>query len=269
MSLKVNGILIKPTLFPDNTSQIWKLPDEILEADEFQIEFEFEHEGEIFQLQQLNTLLKHGRVPCKINLYMPYLPYGRQDKEVSNETTFALITFAKIINGMRFSTVATMDAHSSKAEELFDNFHNFNPNKKIKMAHDCISDFEEGAYNTILAYPDLGAALRYNPNKDHSCIIGSKVRDQATGYITDYKIKGKPTGKTVLIVDDICDGGMTFKLMADELYKQGAQEVHLYVSHGIFSKGLKTLRASGIQRIFTKEGEVYEKDGTIVRGRIS
>ena len=57
---------------------------------------------------------------------------------------------------------------------------------------------------------------------------------------------------------------MTFKLMAEQLYKQGAAEVHLYVTHGIFSKGLSVLRSSGIKRIFTKDGEVSEKDGTII-----
>ena len=36
----------------------------------------------------------------------------------------------------------------------------------------------------------------------------------------------------------------------------GAKEIHLYVSHGIFSRGVKLVRSTGIQRIFTKEGEV-------------
>ena len=61
--------------------------------------------------------------------------------------------------------------------------------------------------------------------------------------------------KTILIIDDICDGGMTFKLTAERLKELGAKEVHLYVTHGIFSKGLETLRESGIDRIFTRKGE--------------
>jgi hypothetical protein len=31
--------------------------------------------------------------------------------------------------------------------------------------------------------------------------------------------------------------------------------VHLYVTHGIFSRGLAPLRESGIKRIFTHKGE--------------
>jgi len=61
----------------------------------------------------------------------------------------------------------------------------------------------------------------------------------------------------VLIVDDICDGGMTFKLLARDLLAAGAKEVHPYVTHGIFSKGLDTLKESGIGRFFTYKGECF------------
>lgn len=261
MSIKVNGIEVNPTIFPDKTSQVWKIDEEIFNGKEYNIEFNFKDEGEIFHLQQLNNLLKFGRVPRPMTLHMPYLPYGRQDKEISNETTFALNTFADIINRMFFKKVTTLDAHSKVAEKLFDNFENIYPGHKIITAHHSISDFEEGAYNTVMAYPDAGAAERYG-SKGGRHIIGDKVRDQLTGYITEYKIEGNPEGKDILIVDDICDGGMTFRLMAKELYKQGAQSVHLYVTHGIFSKGLKVLQDAGIQRIFTKDGEVFPSKDT-------
>jgi len=249
--IKVNGAEIKPTIFPDGTSQVWKLDDGILASRTMHIEFEFENEAEIFQLQQLNTLIHYGRVPHQITLHMPYLPYGRQDKEVSNETTFALRTFAKIINRMRFQKVTTLDAHSSIAAELFNNFESIYPEQEIKTAHDNVSSGD----TATIAFPDDGAYKRYHTSAEHR-IIGHKVRDQKTGWITSYNIEGNPDGKTILIVDDICDGGMTFKLMAKELYKQGAESVHLYVTHGIFSKGLSTLRSVGINRIFTKDGEV-------------
>ena len=45
-----------------------------------------------------------------------------------------------------------------------------------------------------------------------------------------------------MIVDDICDGGQTFIELAKALEKQGAHQIFLYVTHGIFSKGLDTLK---------------------------
>lgn len=254
--IKVNGENINVTMFPDNTSQVWQLSDKILSASKFEIEWKFDSEGELFHLQQLVSLLRTGRVPCKINLHMPYMPYGRQDKTISNSSTFALQTFACVINGLRFDKVSTLDAHSDVPRTLINNFDDHSPRRCIASALKAVSksDDIEYHYNVKLAYPDDGAVKRYA--KEGNYIVGNKVRDQETGYITEYNIKGEPKGKDILIIDDICDGGMTFKLMAEELYKQGANSVHLYVSHGIFSKGLKPLKDSGIQRIFTKDGEV-------------
>ncbi|HCW17254.1 MAG TPA: phosphoribosylpyrophosphate synthetase, partial [Achromobacter sp.] len=47
----------------------------------------------------------------------------------------------------------------------------------------------------------------------------------------------------VLVVDDICDGGRTFLELASALRDTTRQPVYLYVTHGIFSKGLGELNA--------------------------
>ena len=49
-------------------------------------------------------------------------------------------------------------------------------------------------------------------------------------------------GRNCLIVDDICDGGGTFIPLAKKLKNAGAKTVTLYVTHGIFSKGLDPLK---------------------------
>jgi ribose-phosphate pyrophosphokinase len=41
-----------------------------------------------------------------------------------------------------------------------------------------------------------------------------------------------------VITDDICDGGMTFIHVAQRLKALSAERVVLFVTHGIFSKGL-------------------------------
>lgn len=253
--IKVNGEVANVTKFPDGTSQVWKLPEWIFESSRFNIIWDFQSESEVFQLVQLNKLLKHGRVPRPVTLHMPFLPYGRQDKEISNDSTWALRAFAQVINSMNFDKVTTIDAHSPIAAELLTNFTNIYPEAEIKQAIMSLSDFEpECENNLVLAFPDAGAALRYKAKSTD--IIGHKVRNQLTGHIDSYSIEGSPKGKDVLIIDDICDGGMTFKLLARDLLTEGANSVNLYVTHGIFSKGIDTLKESGISRIFTKEGEI-------------
>lgn len=245
--ISLNGTKIEPTIFPDQTSQVWKLPGSFNEDNT--IFWEFESEAELFHVCQLSDLIKSqgGRAI----LVMNYLPYGRQDKDISNEETFALNTFARVINSCEFSGVQFLDAHSKIATELINNSIDIFPGDNITKAIEAIGD------NVRLAYPDAGAKERYGSVFGlEDAVVGHKVRNQQTGYIEKYSIHGNPVGKDILIVDDICDGGMTFRIMARDLRLVGANSVNLYVTHGIFSKGINVLREDGISRIFTHKGEV-------------
>jgi ribose-phosphate pyrophosphokinase len=64
-----------------------------------------------------------------------------------------------------------------------------------------------------------------------------------TGNITATKVDSNTStfvgsNKRFLIVDDICDGGRTFTELAKVLKKWTDMPVDLYVTHGIFSKGM-------------------------------
>lgn len=264
--IKLNGHQIKPTLFPDSTSQVWQLSNEVLEGEIANIEWEFSHEAELIHLAQLRYLIDERF--AQINLFMPYLPYGRQDKAISNLNTFALKPFADFITSLSFDLVVTLDAHSNKFKTLLGenvNYVNRQPINEIK-------NVIRNTAPDVIVYPDLGAHNRYQsiirdivpPHVRH--VFCNKTRNQQTGYIEDITLKGEIDtlyGNLVLMVDDICDGGMTFKLVADELCKYDVKEIHLYTTHGIFSKGLKTLHASGINKVFTRKGEVSELQGNI------
>lgn len=251
--IKINGEELNVTIFPDNTSQVWKVPIINSTPKEFYIEWEFSHEGELFHLAQLVRLIRQARVPVPMYLHMPYLPYGRQDKEVSNESTFALRVFGRILEDMGFDKITTLDAHSDLLQKIIPlRFENIHPSRQISEALRAVCA-------TGIAFPDKGACDRYF-GKDHTIghelIIGHKVRNQLTGYIDQYDIEGNPKDRNILIIDDICDGGMTFILLTKDLLRAGAKSVNLYVSHGIFSKGTQVLRDAGIKRIFTYKGEV-------------
>lgn len=251
----LDGEIVNVTLFPDKTSQVWKLNLPKTHFHDFKIVWNFEHEGELFHLLQLVALIKSEWQSSKrtITLHMNYLPYARQDKEISNEKTFSLRVFAEVINELEFDKVTAVDPHSAVASELIENFEAIYPIHEI-----CAAYFKTDS--EIMIFPDKGGREKYKEvlrGFHFPKSSAEKTRDQATGLITDYKVDSLPgETKTALIVDDICDGGMTFILLAKTLKDRGVQNVHLYVSHGIFSKGLDVLREAGISRIFTKEGEV-------------
>jgi len=253
--IKLNGVPINVTKFPDNTSQVWKL-DNLSSIRNFEcnIEWEFENESELVQLMQLRFLLAKSQI--KANLNIRYLPYGRQDKEISNETTFGLLCFADWLNNLDFNHIKIYDPHSDVSLKLINNSEAYYPSLHVR-------DVWVETNTHILCYPDSGAVRKYGRIYKLEYVHGEKVRDQLTGNITSYALIGDPKDKNVLIVDDICDGGATFILLAKELYDRGAKEVNLFVTHGLFSKGTRLLFNSGITRIFTKNGEVTERSQTI------
>lgn len=235
------------TKFPDGTTQVWKLPHEQLISGHNLIEWEFESDAELMPLVQLVLLLNSkGIFP---HLMMSYPAYGRQDKEISNQTTFGLHALAHVLNSLDFKTVNVIDPHSKEYERLIKHCL---PDYKAHTVQSAFSMTD----SDIACYPDNGALEKYIDIHSYLYVHGEKIRDAATGFITKYELKGDPSNKRVLIIDDICDGGATFVELSQLLYEAGATEVNLYVSHGIFSRGTQRLFDAGIKRIFTYLGEV-------------
>ena len=240
--ITVNGHRLNATVFPDKTSQVWKLPEWLLKHSSYWIDWRWESESEIIQLMQLSHLL------CNVNpvganhitLYVPYLPYARQDKKIGNSETFALSTMGYFLNAMAFEKVITLDVHNEdQASNSIRHFQNIHP-----------VEFHEFLINLIkpdrIIFPDRGAFKRYSHLEQYKHLIFSKVRDQGTGKITSHVLEyGELTSfqqPTMLVIDDICDGGATFLSVAEAIYRnQPHAKLVLGVTHGIFSKGLEDL----------------------------
>jgi ribose-phosphate pyrophosphokinase len=239
----LNRVPINITKFSDNTTQVWKVPKTYVENS---VEWYFEDESEIMHLLQLSDIL--NLTPSRNTLHIDYLPYARQDKDVSNISTFALNSFSKVINLMGFYEVSILDPHSQKALDLINN------SVAVFSGMEFIAMEETGS--NLACYPDAGAVTKYSKTQDYDYCYGEKERNPLTGEIISYKLIGDCKDKSVLIIDDICDGGMTFILLSKLLYDSGAKEVNLFVSHGIFSKGIDVLYNAGIKNIYTKKGKV-------------
>lgn len=251
--IKVNDYQIYSTNFPDKTTQVWKLPEHIFQTT-YPIHWEFSYEAEFLQLAQLRALFAvKGLMP---DLFIDYLPYARQDKEIANDATFALYPFAQLLNSLAFATVKILDPHSEIATDLIHRSQAAYPVKEVsKVATD----------TDVFCYPDAGALRKYcliYPERE--TVHGDKIRNQETGFIESYELHGNVSGKRVLIVDDICDGGATFVHLAKALRERGATSIDLFVTHGIFSKGLMPLTQAGIRNIYTAKGEAVQIDSNTV-----
>ena len=97
----------------------------------------------------------------------------------------------------------------------------------------------------ILVSPDAGSLKKVSKvAREFNCkmVRADKTRSVIDGSITGTVVYSESVGdKDFLIIDDICDGGRTFIELAKELRKLTTGKIKLYVTHGIFSKGLDVL----------------------------
>ena len=183
----------------------------------------------------------HRATKEKYPVIIPYLPYARQDRVSNIGESLSIKKFCEIINLQEYPRVYIMDPHSDVCTALLDNvsiMHHIDDNYLASLVDsydDCV----------VLA-PDAGAYKRLCKNiKEVPLIYATKQRDTKTGALSNLEIHTgniEITGKKILVVDDICDGGGTFNLLADEFGKKYNNELNLYVTHGIFSKGYDELK---------------------------
>ncbi len=184
-----------------------------------------------------------------IDLDILYLPYARQDRVCSIGEAHSLQVICKFLDSLGVSAIRIWDVHNEeKTEELFSDTQVFLVTaSNIFDRYKVLDDFDMS--NLILCAPDDGAygrvadlcnyfdiAIPVNLHKDRcpetGRIIGMNF-DKYSRNVESYNI---------LIIDDICDGGATFNQAAQILKEKGAVNLYLYVTHGIFSKGLDLLQ---------------------------
>jgi ribose-phosphate pyrophosphokinase len=187
-----------------------------------------------------------------IRLDIRYLMGARMDRPIGWGEPFTLAVIARRINALGLSRVRILDVHSEVAERLIRNSVNVLPRNVVR------SVIATSLWAEIAAFiiPDKGAKARVaelTKEWGGHRIQAGKIRDEATGELSGFYVEDhdRIRGAKCLIIDDICDGGGTFIGLAAELRKAGARSVDLYVTHGIFSRGVGVLRTGGIDHIYT------------------
>ena len=171
---------------------------------------------------------------------MHYFPYARQDRICQQGESFAAMEFIKLINSMNFDMVVVADIHNELLLNKIDWVNHISSQDIIKYFFDETS-FSLSDY--VVLAPDAGAVTKvsqYDWSVD--LISASKVRDTSTGEITgtELHLEGNVvTGRDILMIDDICDGGRTFIEIAKKLRELNVGRIELMVTHGIFSKGFE------------------------------
>ena len=202
-------------------------------------------DGEIVALAQLLDAIK-GATSADVRLILPYLPYGRADRRFTLGDSHGLAVFGRLL-GISSYDIVTLDVHSDEAKKYVRHLTNVSPLPIIGQVIDHIDGTEAigtPVTSVCVLLPDEGSCKRYFAADNPYVLHATKKRDPITGKLSGFEVPSpdKFPADAILIVDDMCDGGGTFIGIADALEASGnTLPLYLYVTHGIFSKGLEEL----------------------------
>jgi ribose-phosphate pyrophosphokinase len=197
---------------------------------------------EVMKLLLTINAIRQQDKNVRIWLCIPYFPYARQDRVCREGEAFSLEVMADLINNLKCDKVTVYDPHSLVTKELVNNIEVV---EAYNLFHQSVvSDLILKEKLGIIA-PDKGCYERaeviakiYNTN----VIYFKKHRCRHTGEVKGFTNPDDIPFKSYLMVDDICDGGGTFIMLARHLDELAIKDLYLYVTHGVFSNGLDCLR---------------------------
>ncbi|MBP4047551.1 ribose-phosphate pyrophosphokinase-like domain-containing protein [Chromobacterium violaceum] len=198
--------------------------------------------GAIISLLMATDALRRAYPGVPLELCLPYVPYARQDRVANPGEALSAKVFCGLINQQGYSRVRIQDPHSDVVTALLDRVEVEDPLPALRRALEAIGP-------ATLVAPDAGArkrVLKLAQQLGCGAVCADKARDTATGKISGIEVHGALPAGPLLVVDDICDGGGTFVGLAEAIAARQAAEgqsapLYLYVTHGIFSRGLDRL----------------------------
>lgn len=248
MALYLNGREIMGETYP-NGELIFKLP---MKGD--YSEFEDNIQGVLVQRGVPNTaevvVTYDSRIVEKmvilgsylqkrnIELFEPslsiyYFPYLRMDRDIITDEGQFMPNVKELMEDVIFTyfkgwSIDTFDNHSEVDVPKYTEFID-------RLVDSCVAKVVEQEGVQVICYPDAGATRRYHrTDRDLPVVTADKKRNTTTGQIEGIELNSLSvdlTGKTVLVVDDICSKGGTFMGIAKLLKEKGASRIICWFSH--------------------------------------
>jgi ribose-phosphate pyrophosphokinase len=187
-------------------------------------------------------------------LALPYLPSARGDKDVPS----AAVVNATMAAATGITDIVTIDPHSPV---WLTAMRAANPSIREHVLP--LGEIVERALTANAARvrhlgvisPDKGAVGRATEVATRLGLpvyVASKNRDPKTGRLTHYSLDADLAPGNYLVIDDICDGGGTFALLAGAV--PTGVTLDLWVTHGGFTKPNFSAEARApYRRIYTTD----------------
>lgn len=184
-----------------------------------------------------------------INLVVPYYGYARQERKSSGREPITAKLVSDLIEKAGADRVVAIDLHAAAIQGFFD----------VPLDHltarPVIAEYlrnvieKSGDKNWVVVSPDLGGVTRARKLADVlklpiAIIEKSRPRPNESEILN---VIGEFKGKSCIIIDDIIDTAGTITNAADTLLKEGATEVYIAATHGVFSgPAIERIKNSGV-----------------------
>ncbi len=240
------------TLYPDNQVSITLDNVELAHYGDgpVTIKTRFNSYEDMMYLLSATDVLHHTHSAGlrEVHLYVPCMLGQRSDRRFQEGQSFDLGIIADILKGQNFSSISFMHSHSDVMPALFER-----DMRTVRIGNAKLVTFMLrflAKDDVVLISPDAGAYKSVHGIGETlklAVIPANKVRDEKGPHI---EVAGDVTGKTCVIIDDYCDGGMTFIKLSEKLKEMGAKAVKLCVTHFLGSKGVEPI-LEHVDTIFT------------------
>ena len=157
---------------------------------------------------------------------------------------------ANLISTAGVDRVLTMDLHAGQIQGFFD-MPVDNLYAAPVFALDIKAHLGDHADLAVVS-PDVGGVVRARDlaKRINATLAIVDKRRTRPGEIESMTVIGDVSGKTCIIVDDICDTAGTLCKAAELLKEEGAREVHAYISHGVLSgPAIERVENSAMERL--------------------
>lgn len=230
------------------------------QSDVIQLYFDVKNSDDVIALLlSIDAISSTDTVIDKI--VIPCLPYQRQDRRCGAGEPFSLRAFLKSLIAASDShlVIESYDIHGDIPKVSGLEVINLDPSFYLNP------DYLYGV--EAIVSPDAGAVKRagkFAYSIGLNLVELDKVR--IDGEVKSIAFKdnsfdvSRISGKKLLIVDDLCDGGATFIHSAKLLKATGASSVDLMVTHGLFTKGFDVFKGF-IDNVywFNYDGKFYNR----------
>jgi len=173
----------------------------------------------------------------RITVVTPFFGYARQDKKHKGREPISARLMADLFKTAGADRLMAVDLHTSQIQGFFDGpvDHLF---ALEPLAHYIASRVPDRSRLTVVS-PDAGrvrVAERWTDRLGSPLAIIHKRRDPSVpNEVRVLEVVGDVEGHTCVIVDDMIDTGGTIVQAAETLFDNGASEVIVAATHGIFS----------------------------------